>query len=442
MSDAHRRTLSAVCDTIVPSIEREEDPDGLWAISAGGVGADAAFADLLDTAPEAQLAGTIALLEGLAAQGFDDLSRDDREKMMIQVALKGPEEAAGIGALIGGSIFLTYSLPDPETGQNPSWAALGYPGPTVAPSPAPRPIEPLVPEGDELTLEADAVVVGSGAGGGVIAGTLAQSGMKVVVLEAGGYYDESELPMLELWAYQNLYLRGGAFPTADNNVTVQAGSGLGGGTTINWSNCLRTTDWVREQWANEFGLEGVDGPEYDRHLDAVLERIGANEECSDYNGPTLRLKEGAEKLGLNFRRIVRNADPSTYSPEIAGYSGFGDRSGSKQSHRQDLPARRGRERRRDPRPDERPPGAHRERPRRRSRGALRGPRDRPHGHGHRAGAARRRRLRRARVTGPAAALGDRRAGGRRLPAPAPDQRPARRLRRGPEGLVGRARRPG
>ena len=27
--------------------------------------------------------------------------------------------------------------------------------------------------------------------------------------------------MLELWAYQNLYLRGGAFPTADNNVTLR-----------------------------------------------------------------------------------------------------------------------------------------------------------------------------------------------------------------------------
>ena len=88
LSDAHRRTLSAVCDTVVPSIEREDDPDGLWAMSAGGVGADAAFAELLDAAPEAQLAGTIALLEGLAAQGFDDLSRDDREKMMIEVAAR------------------------------------------------------------------------------------------------------------------------------------------------------------------------------------------------------------------------------------------------------------------------------------------------------------------------------------------------------------------
>src|SRR6478609_214719 len=232
LSGAHRRTLSAVCETIVPSIERNPDPDGFWAAGAGSVGADAAFADLLATVPEEQLAGTIGLLEGLAAQGFDDLSRDEREQMMIQVALSGPEEAAGIGSLIGGTILLTYSLPDPQTGQNPTWAAFGYPGPIATPSPQPKAIQPFVPDRDAVTLEADVVVVGSGSGGGVIAGTLAQSGMKVVVLEAGGYFDESDFNMLELWGYQNLYYRGGPVPTADGNVSLQACSNLGGGTTI------------------------------------------------------------------------------------------------------------------------------------------------------------------------------------------------------------------
>ena len=52
------------------------------------------------------------------------------------------------------------------------------------------------------------------------------------------------------------------------NVSLYAGSGYGGGTTINWTNCLKTKPWVREQWAREHGLEGLDGPEFDRHLDA------------------------------------------------------------------------------------------------------------------------------------------------------------------------------
>lgn len=165
----------------------------------------------------------------------------------------------------------------------------------------------------------------------MIAATLAKQGKKVVVLEAAGYFNESDFAQLELKAYQEMYWRGGPNPTADGNITLQAGTTLGGGTTINWTNCLRTTPWVREQWAEEFGLEGVDGSDYDRHLDTVLERIGATDKCSDLNGPQQRMKEAADQLGWSFKTIVRNADPDKYSPDTAGYLGFGDQSGAKNS---------------------------------------------------------------------------------------------------------------
>jgi choline dehydrogenase-like flavoprotein len=332
LAASHRSTLSTICDTVVPRIEREPDPDGFWARRGSEVGADAALADLLSALPEDRLAGVIELLEGLAEQGFERASQASREQLLRNVALLGPEAAAGVSALVGAALFLAYSLPDPETGRNPFWERLGYPGPaSPPPPPGPKAYTPLVPDGERLELDADVVVVGSGAGGGVIAASLAAAGRDVVVLEAGGLFDESDFNQLELWAYQNLYYRGGPVPTADGNVSLQAGSSLGGGTTINWMNCLRTTPWVRDEWAGEYGLEGVDGAEYDRHLDAVLERISANEDCSDFNGPTLRLKEGAERLGWSFARVARNADPAAYAPETAGYAGFGDQSGSKQS---------------------------------------------------------------------------------------------------------------
>src|SRR5206468_11947686 len=71
--------------------------------------------------------------------------------------------------------------------------------------------------------------------------------------------------------------------------------------------------------------------DYDRHLDGVLERIGANDSCSDLNGTQQRLREGTEALGWSFETIVRNTDPESYRPEMAGYLGFGDQSGSKRS---------------------------------------------------------------------------------------------------------------
>jgi choline dehydrogenase-like flavoprotein len=332
LTEDQRAVLRAVCDTVVPSLARDDDPTGHWARAASDVGTDQALAGMLDDMPEDQRAGLVMLLDALASQDFLRHTQRSREQLLRNIALSGPEAAAGVGAYVSLTLFLAYGMPvDPQTGQNPNWATFGFPGPVSAPPQTEKPIRPIVPEGDELALEADVVIVGSGAGGGVIAGTLAQQGLKVVVLEAGGYFDESDFLMLEVSAYQQMYWRGGPTPTADMNLSLQAGATFGGGTTVNWTNCLRTTEWVRDEWANRFGLEGVDGPEYDRHLDTVLKRINANDRCSDLNGPQERMKAGAEALGWHFGLCVRNADEERYDPATAGYMGFGDQSGSKLS---------------------------------------------------------------------------------------------------------------
>jgi choline dehydrogenase-like flavoprotein len=111
---------------------------------------------------------------------------------------------------------------------------------------APKTIAVTVPDADELVLSADALVVGSGAGGRVVAGMLAGAGKDVVVVEAGGYYNEADFNQLELWAYQNLYRAGGLVTTADGSLALMTGSNLGGGTTVNWTNaCAPTTGCAR-----------------------------------------------------------------------------------------------------------------------------------------------------------------------------------------------------
>jgi choline dehydrogenase-like flavoprotein len=331
LSEGRRAVLRAVCDTVVPAIPHEPDPHGMWRRTATEVGADQGIEQMLDLMPPEQRDGLMELLDGLDQQGITRLSQRSREQVLRNVAMMGPEAAAGVGALVGLTLFIAYGAPDPTTGVNPNWAVFGYNGPLGAPSPAPKAIEPLTPESDNLTVEADVCIVGSGAGGGVIAGTLAQAGLKVCVVEAGGYFNEADFNQYELWAYENMYWRGGPNATADFNVTVYAGAGLGGGTVINWTNCLRTRPWVREQWAREHGLEGVDGPEFDRHLDAIFARLSVNDRCSDLNGPHQRLKEAADRLGWSFKTILRNADEDRYDPASAAYMGFGDQSGSKLS---------------------------------------------------------------------------------------------------------------
>jgi choline dehydrogenase-like flavoprotein len=332
VTDDQRAVLRAVCDTVYPRVERADDPDGFWARSASEMGLPEAVEDLIGQIPDETIRGGLEQLLGvLGQQGFVRApSQLSREQLLRNISLASADAAAGVSAIAGMTLFLAYGAPDPQTGQNPNWRTFGYPGPAAPPHETPKPIEVTTPDGD-TTIEADVCVVGSGAGGGVVAATLAKQGKKVVVLEAAGYFNESDFAQLELKAYQEMYWRGGPNPTADGNVSLQAGTTLGGGTTINWTNCLRTKPWVREQWATEFGLEGLDGADYDRHLDTVLERIGATDECSDLNGPHQRMKEGADALGWSFKTIVRNADPRRYSPDSAGYLGFGDPSGSKQS---------------------------------------------------------------------------------------------------------------
>ena len=344
------------------------------------------------------------------------------------------EAAGGIAALVGLTLLFTYANVDPETAQNPAWATFGYPGPIAAPNAsAPRPIEPIVPDGDTV-IEADAVIVGSGAGGGVIAAKLAAAGLSVVVLEMGGYHTDADFNQLELWAWQNLYWRGGPNPTADMNVTLQAGSGLGGGTVINWTNSLRTKDWVRSQWAEEHGLDG----RRHRGLRPPPRRgLGADQGQRRMLGVQQAHPGDAACRGAS-RMVVREDQPQLgpgqARPRDGGLHGLRRPLGRQAVHRPHLPARRRRARRPDHGGRLRGAGARRGRPGGGRRGAV----ERP-GRGERAcdrarpAGGRGRGL--ARVARAAAAIGDRRPGDRRVPATAPLLRPR-------SATTGRTRRPG
>lgn len=329
LTDAQRDVLAAVCDTIVPAIARVPDPDGFFARRASDLWVPQVVEYLLVGMPDDHRAGLLALLEALAGEDFVGCSPLLRPQLLHNIALSGHDETRAIHSLTALTLLLFYGLPD-ERGKNPNWSTLAYPGPIAAAPAVAKPLLTYSPEGD-TTLEADVCIVGSGAGGGVMAGVLAEQGLSVVVLEAGGYLAEPDFDQLEIAAYQNLYWRGGPTPTDDLNVSLLAGSCLGGGTVINWTNCLRPPARVREQWEREFGLEGLVGAEFDRHLDEVWLRLRVNDHCSQLNRPQQKMRAAAEALGWSFKPVQRSTDEHRYSFITAGYLGFGDQTGAKQS---------------------------------------------------------------------------------------------------------------
>ncbi|KAF8033450.1 hypothetical protein BT93_D2150 [Corymbia citriodora subsp. variegata] len=177
-----------------------------------------------------------------------------------------------------------------------------------------------------LSIQCDAVVIGSGAGGGVVAGVLAKAGYKVLVLEKGSYSARSNLSLLEGPTMDQMYLSSGLVATDDMSTLVLAGSTVGGGSTINWSASIRTPQHVMNEWSNEYDLELFDSKLYQEALDVVCKRMGVQSAISEEGFNNAVLRKGCHELGYPVSNIPRNSPPDHY----CGWCCMGCKDGKKQ----------------------------------------------------------------------------------------------------------------
>lgn len=108
-----------------------------------------------------------------------------------------------------------------------------------------------------LTLDADAVVVGSGAGGAIAAYDLAKSGKKVIVLEAGPYVPSEKFAEMLAVGMGTLYQDAGGQSNTHGDITVLQGACVGGSTVVNAALCFRTPDYYLDLWGKEYGLTNL-----------------------------------------------------------------------------------------------------------------------------------------------------------------------------------------
>lgn len=100
-----------------------------------------------------------------------------------------------------------------------------------------------------MNRKVDAVVIGSGAAGSVMAYKLACRGMKVAVVERGVRQDPQTFQHDELAMFPRLYKQGGLQTTDDHDITIAQGATVGGSTVINNAIWLRADlDRVLPDW--------------------------------------------------------------------------------------------------------------------------------------------------------------------------------------------------
>ena len=334
LTPAQLRALEAVCDALIPSVAPPNgatDPYGLYARSAHDLDIAGLAARLLaEESPETQasfrqlldlLANPLAgiLLYG-RPKSFLSMPPAEREAALRRMSTSAVATVRqGFQGIKRLATLLFYSAPGAD-GANPNWPALDY---TPAPPPPPASAAPkrirTLPITADTTLTADAIVIGSGAGGSVVAAELAAAGKDVLILEKGGYYNEADFNGAELEGMQKLYLRRGLLTTQDLGMVVLAGSCLGGGTLVNWSTSLRTPPDVLEEWERDHGLTGVAGTEYQQGFEVAERRIGVNATDSEPNPNNEALRRGCEALGYSWRTIPRNASDCQQRCGACGY---------------------------------------------------------------------------------------------------------------------------
>lgn len=176
-------------------------------------------------------------------------------------------------------------------------------------------------------FDADVVIIGSGAGGGIAAEQLSLAGLRVLLLEEGAYYTRQDFVMQERWAYPNLYQEGAARKTQDQAIAILQGRTVGGSTTVNWTTSIRTPQPTLDYWHSEFGLNFSGANDLAPYFSYAEQRLNIHQWPVPPNANNARLQQGCEALGWQHTVIKRNVNGCAN----LGYCGMGCPINAKQS---------------------------------------------------------------------------------------------------------------
>ena len=135
---------------------------------------------------------------------------------------------------------------------------------------------------------ADVCVIGSGAGGAVIAKELAETGLSVIILEAGENHDPSTFNNYEPEMLRRLFWDSGLRGTRDGAIVISQGKGVGGSTVHNLCYAVRPPQALLYRWQV---------PEIWSHFNQVEQTLGVTQmQEADVNQLNDVIRYGCEMM--------------------------------------------------------------------------------------------------------------------------------------------------
>jgi choline dehydrogenase-like flavoprotein len=179
----------------------------------------------------------------------------------------------------------------------------------------------------------DAVVVGSGAGGAVMASILAEAGQRVIVLEEGPYYKPEEYgafrpteSMRRIWREAGLLAAFGLGQTPV--IGLSAGRCVGGSSVLTGGVCFRIPSEFHATWVDDLGLNDYSEAGFENVYREVEKRVKVGEVPREMRSlGTEKFVTGAERLGISMSPLRRNTSGCIGN----GRCNFGCPSGAKMS---------------------------------------------------------------------------------------------------------------
>ena len=161
--------------------------------------------------------------------------------------------------------------------------------------------------------EYDIVIIGSGAGGGVVAkelSALCRDGVRMAVLEWGPKLAKDEYTANELEMVRRLYFDNGGLLTHDRSITLAFGKAYGGSTTVYTGTSLI----IPEETVKKWDVEGIEWEDIERRSQKYMKENNVHLLDDDTINDNNRLfYEGCVKLGYDVIQFPVNVKGCTGS---------------------------------------------------------------------------------------------------------------------------------